>query len=295
METEYSIQTLPQTLALIRQALEEDVGSGDASSLAVLDADDLGEGSLVARQELVLAGLPVAEAVFRDVDPDLRLDRLREDGARVSAGDVVLKLSGRARSILTAERTALNFLQRLSGVATLTRRYVDAVAGSKAVILDTRKTTPGYRLLEKYAVRCGGGRNHRMGLYDRIMLKDNHLAAWRRRNTGDLAAMVRAARGTYPDLDIEVEVDTISQLEDVLQGEPEWVLLDNMDPDTLRACVDLAAGRTRLEASGGVTLDTVAAIAATGVDAISVGALTHSAAACDIALDWHLREGGGLR
>jgi nicotinate-nucleotide pyrophosphorylase (carboxylating) len=285
------LQHQPQTLALIRQALEEDVGPGDASSLAVLAAEDRGEGRLVARQDLVVAGLPVAEAVFLEVDPDMRIGRLREDGAAVKAGEALLNISGRARSILTAERTALNFLQRLCGIATLTRRYVDAAAGSGAVILDTRKTTPGLRGLEKYAVRCGGGRNHRMGLYDRILLKDNHLAAWRQHHDGGLADMVRAARTEFPDLVIEVEVDTVEQWSEVLPAEPDWVLLDNMSRDTLRVCVRMAGGRTRLEASGGVDLETVAAIAATGVDAVSVGALTHSAPACDLALDWRLLDG----
>lgn len=294
-EDAQSIVRHPNTQALLRQALDEDIGSGDASSQAVIDADDMGQGALVARQDLVVAGLPLAEAVFLQVDSTINLEGLVQDGASVRAGDVLMNVSGRARSMLTAERTALNFLQRLSGIATLTRRYVEAVAATEVLILDTRKTTPGYRRLEKYAVRCGGGENHRIGLYDRIMLKDNHLAAWRRRNQGGLADMVRAARRAYPELEIEVEVDTAEQLDEVLPAEPDWVLLDNMEPDELSACVRLAKGRTRLEASGGLTLDTVAAIAATGVDAISVGALTHSAPACDIALDWRLIEGGGER
>jgi nicotinate-nucleotide pyrophosphorylase (carboxylating) len=283
------------TQALIRQALEEDVGGGDVSSLAVLTDTDLGEGTLVARQDMVVAGLPVAEAVFHAIDPSLGLEGKVQDGSRVSSGDVLMLLQGRARGILTGERTALNFLQRLSGIATLTRGYVDAIAGTGAVILDTRKTTPGYRALEKYAVRCGGGQNHRMGLYDRIMLKDNHLAAWSARHPGGYAEMVQAARQAYPDLAVEVEVDTLEQLEEVLPGNPDWVLLDNMSPPQLEACVARTAGRIRLEASGGVTLDTVSAIASTGVDAVSVGALTHSAPACDIALDWCLVGMGGSR
>ena len=285
----------PQTLALIRQALAEDVGEGDVSSLAVVDAADRGDGTVVAREELVLAGVGVAEAVFREVDAGLALLRRAEDGARLRPGDAVLDVSGPARSILTAERTALNFLQRLSGIATLTRSYVNAVAGTGAAILDTRKTTPGYRLLEKYAVRCGGGQNHRMGLYDRVMLKDNHLAAWQRRGRGGLADMVRAARQAFPGLEIEVEVDAIAQFDEVLPAEPDWILLDNMTPEELRACVARAGDRTRLEASGGVTLATVPAIAATGVHAVSVGALTHSAAACDLALDWELTGGPARR
>jgi len=271
---------------LIRRALEEDVGNGDASSMAIVDARDFCSGRIVSRGDYVVAGVPVAAAVFEALDSSVEVAIESGDGSRVPDGGVVATVSGPARAVLTGERTALNFLQRMSGIATLTRSYVDRTAGCKAVILDTRKTTPTLRLLEKYAVRCGGGVNHRMGLYDKIMLKDNHLAQWRGRNEGTLADMIHAARNAYPDLEIEVEVESIEDLSSVIEAAPDWILLDNMSVETMKKCVSLCAGRIRLEASGGVNLDTVAAIADTGVDAISVGALTHSAVAADFSLEF---------
>ena len=201
---------------------------------------------------------------------------------------MILEVDGLVRGILTAERNALNFLQRMSGIATLTRAYVDQIAGFPTIILDTRKTTPTLRALEKYSVTCGGGKNHRMGLYDRIMLKDNHLAQWKRHHGGNLADMIRAARASFPRLAIEVEVDTVEDFERVLQAEPEWILLDNMSLEELRQCVEWNAGSSKLEASGGITMETVRGVAATGVDAISVGALTHSAMWVDLSLDVEL-------
>jgi nicotinate-nucleotide pyrophosphorylase (carboxylating) len=197
-----------------------------------------------------------------------------------------MEISGPARGILTAERNALNFLQMMTGIATTARLYVEQIRGTKAVILDTRKTTPTLRVLEKYAVRCGGGENHRMGLYDRIMLKDNHLAHWRKHHDGGLADMVGSARKAYPDLAVEVEVETVEDCARVCEARPEWILLDNMSIDQLRECVGVCAGRSKLEASGGITLDTVTDVAATGVDAISVGALTHSSAWADFSLEF---------
>ncbi len=282
---------------LIKLALAEDLGqAGDLTCRALVAAEERAEVLVVARKPGVLAGVPVAEMVFRQFDNRVSWSSVIPDGTRLEAGTVAAKLSGPLRSLLTGERTALNFLQHLSGVATLTRRFVDAIAGTKAVILDTRKTLPGWRVLEKYAVRAGGGTNHRMGLYDGCLIKDNHLAAWSEwRKGATIAAAVRAARQQAPPgISVEVEVDTLDQLADALGGGPEIVLLDNMNPAMLAQAVTLRDERAPgvlLEASGGVTLETVAAIARTGVDRISVGALTHSAPALDLAFDWSRHVG----
>ncbi len=276
---------LPEVGAIIQRALEEDIRDGDVTTLSVVHPEEETRAVLIAKGQYVLAGAGVAARVFKTHDPDLKVTALGMDGQPVTGGQTILELSGRAGSMLTAERVALNLVQRLTGIATLTRTYVDRTEGSRAVILGTRKTTPGLRVLETYAIACGGGGRHRMGLYDKVLLKDNHLALWRRRHEGTLADMVRAARRAYPGLEIEVEVESKEDLALVLEGEPDWVLLDNMRPDELRACVALADGRCKLEASGGVTLDSVASIAASGVDAISVGALTHSAPAADLSLE----------
>jgi len=279
--------------ALITLALAEDVGErGDVTSAVTISGDAVGAADFVARPAGVVSGLPVVAMVLEAVDPQLKLDSAVRDGSPVNAGTVLARVHGPMRSLLTAERTALNFLQRLSGVATLTRRFADAVAGTKAKILDTRKTTPGWRLLEKYAVRCGGGQNHRVGLYDGVLIKDNHLAAL---GGGQQAvrAAVASARAHGPGLPVEVEVDSPALFEAALACRPDMILLDNMDAAAMRACVrrrDDAAPDVLLEASGGVTLSTVAAIAATGVDRISVGALTHSAPALDIALDYRTQS-----
>lgn len=270
---------------LTRLALEEDIGAGDASSLATISAEEQGRAVMVSRDDYVISGLTVAELVFVSLDSSISCNRPVADGDAVTADQVVMEIEGPAASILTAERTALNFVQRMTGIATLTREFVRRVGDSKAVVLDTRKTTPSLRILEKYAVSCGGGTNHRMGLYDKIMLKDNHLALWRRHHDGTLADMVRAAKKKFPDLEVEVEVESKEDLALVLVGEPNWVLLDNMTPTQLRECVQLNDGRSKLEASGGVNLDSIGEIAATGVDAISVGALTHSAKAADLSLE----------
>jgi nicotinate-nucleotide pyrophosphorylase (carboxylating) len=281
---------------LIAAALREDLQNvGDLTCLALIDADEQAAVYLVARQDGVLAGLPIAERVFQQLDSAVRFDARLSDGARLEPGSVVAEISGPLRSLLTGERTALNFLTHLSGVATLTSRFVAAVANTKAQILDTRKTLPGWRVLEKYAVRAGGGTNHRLGLYDGILIKDNHLAAWAARQTGaTIADAVRQARqAVEPGMTVEVEVDTLDQLTEALPGTPDIVLLDNMDLATLRAAValrDSTAPGVLLEASGSVSLETVSAIADTGVERISVGALTHSAPALDLALDWKLGE-----
>lgn len=264
---------------VVRTALAEDVGEGDVTTEATVDPDALGTAELFVKEPGVVCGLAVAEAVFRALDPDLRFAPLVEEGAVVGSPGAVALVTGPERAILTGERTALNFLGRLSGVATLTRRYVDAVAGTGVAILDTRKTTPGLRALEKHAVACGGGRNHRVGLDDGVLVKDNHLRAAR-----SIAAAVERIRATT-DLPIEVECDTFEQVSEALDAQVDAILLDNMSLDELRAAVALTAGRARLEASGGVTLENVRAIAETGVDEISVGALTHSARSLDVCLE----------
>ena len=260
-------------------ALAEDVGEGDVTTEAMIDADASGEAELVLKEPGVVCGLHVAEAVFRALDGELRFERLVEDGTLVGSATAVARVSGPLRAILTGERTALNFLGRLSGIATLTRRYVDAVSGTGVAILDTRKTTPGLRVLEKHAVAVGGGRNHRLGLDDGVLVKDNHLRA-----TGSIREAVERVRAAT-HLPVEVECDTIEQVTEALGAGVDAILLDNMTPDGLVAAVALVRGRARLEASGGVTLETVRAIAETGVDEISIGALTHSARSLDVSLE----------
>lgn len=278
------IAALPDILVepLIRRALDEDLGQGgDLSTTATVDQARFGEATLNARQAGTAAGLSAAMLAFRLVDPQLELKPHTEDGARFEAGATLLTARGSAASLLTAERTALNALAHLCGVATLTASYAAAVAGTGARIAATRKTLPGLRLLQKHAVRCGGGMTHRMSLSDAVMIKDNHIIA-----AGSLGEAVRRAR-TFAGhtVKVEVEVDTLAQLEEALAAAPDIILLDNMDTDTLRKAVSITAGKTVLEASGGVTLDTVRPIAETGVDVISVGALTHSATALDIGME----------
>jgi nicotinate-nucleotide pyrophosphorylase (carboxylating) len=243
-----------------------------------------------AREPLVVAGLAVAEAAFRELSSSVKVHRAVKDGQRVSAGKPLLKISGPARALLSAERVALNFVQRLAGIATLTARFVAAVQGTRARILDTRKTTPGWRRLEKYAVTCGGGRNHRLGLNDMVLIKDNHLAALKSESPNTITAALRRARAKYPRLKVEIEADTLEQVSQALAAGADMILLDNMRPASLRRAVRLCRGRAQTEASGGVTLASVRTIAKTGVDFISVGALTHSARAVDIGLDFQTRE-----
>jgi len=264
---------------VVYAALAEDVGAGDVTTEATIEADAVGTAELILKEGGIVCGLAAAEAVFRALDSDLRFEALVEDGTPVERMTVVAVVSGPLRAILTGERVALNFLGRLSGIGTLTRRYVDAVAGTGVAILDTRKTTPGLRLLEKHAVVCGGGRNHRVGLDDAVLVKDNHLAA-----VGSIRAAVVRLRGAT-DLPIEVECDTLAQVSQALEAKVDAILLDNMTPDELVASVALAQGRARLEASGGVTLESIRTIAETGVDEISIGALTHSARSLDVSLE----------
>jgi nicotinate-nucleotide pyrophosphorylase (carboxylating) len=273
-------------LPLVERALAEDVGSGDATGNAVLPAEARSEAVIEARAGLVVCGLPVAAAVFAALDPALRVERLLREGACAEAGAPLLAIEGATRSVLAAERTALNFLGRLCGVATHVRRYVEAVAGTGVEILDTRKTVPGWRVLDKYAVAVGGGRNHRFGLYDALLIKDNHIAA-----VGGVAAAVKAARAATPShLMLQVEVESVAAAAEAIGAGARWLLLDNRSPAELRRLAARFRDQAVLEASGGVTLANVREIAETGVHRISIGALTHSAPNADVALELRARS-----
>lgn len=277
---------------LLDAALREDLGErGDLTTAAVIPDNAKGRVEIVVRKPGVITGLPIVPMVFAAVDAAVKVDLLILDGSAVKTGTIAAVVSGPIKSVLIGERTALNFLTHLSGIATLTRAFVDRIHGTNALILDTRKTLPGWRLLEKYAVRCGGGTNHRVGLYDGVLIKDNHLAAWADlADRPTIADAIRRARAVSPqDAPIEVEVDSLEQLRSALMAAPDIVLLDNMSPATMREAVairDASAPAVKLEASGGVSLNTVSEIARSGVDRISIGALTHSAPALDIAFDW---------
>jgi len=285
MTTVPVLPRLPRPLVLraVSEALAEDLGlAGDVTTDATVPADATASAVVVARRRGVVSGLDVAEEAFRALDGRIAFDRLCADGTAVAGKTQIARISGNARAILTGERVALNFMGRMSGIATLTRAYVDAIAGTKAAIVDTRKTTPGLRAFEKYAVRCGGGQNHRTGLFDAILIKDNHIAA-----AGGVAQAVGAARARAGHMvKIEVEVDTLEQLRQALRHDIDVVLLDNMPPAMLSEAVGIVAGKVLTEASGGVDQTTVRAIAETGVDLISVGALTHSAPVLDLGLDF---------
>jgi nicotinate-nucleotide pyrophosphorylase (carboxylating) len=278
---------LPQDFDLhdfVQRTLAEDLGKGgDVTSKATIDADARFTAEMNCRQAVVLAGLEIAAEFFRALDSDMKIDLLAKDGERVVHGTTVMRLSGNARAMLTAERSALNTLQHLCGIATLTRQYVDAIAGTRAVLIDTRKTIPGLRILEKYGVRMGGAQNHRMRLDDGVLIKDNHVAA-----CGGVAEAMRRAKAANTGLQVQIEVDRIEQIEPALEAGADRLLLDNMDPAMLREAVKLVAGRVPLEASGGVTLETIRFIAETGVNFISVGRITQSAPVVDIGLDYAL-------
>ena len=268
----------------VRHVLAEDLGKGgDVTSKAVIAEDARFAAEMNARQMIVVAGLEIAAAFFRVLDPEVHLEILANDGDRVEHGETLMLVSGNARAMLAAERSALNTLQHLSGIATMTRQYVDAIAGTGAVLLDTRKTIPGLRVLEKYAARMGGAQNHRMRLDDGVLIKDNHVAV-----CGGVAEAVRRAKSATTGLQVQVEVDRIDQIEPALAAGADRLLLDNMDPAKLREAVELVAGRVPLEASGGVTLGTIRFLAETGVDFISVGRITQSAPAVDIGLDYNI-------
>ena len=270
---------------VVAAALAEDIGSGDVTTAATIPEDARGNAYIHAKEPCVVCGLELVAETFRQIDPRLVVKLAASDGDRAQPKQRVATIAGSARSILTGERVALNFLQRLSGVATLTRAFVEQVAGTSAQILDTRKTTPGLRALEKYAVTVGGGANHRKGLYDQILVKDNHLVVLKRYHPQPVAAAVRAAKQNAPRVVAEVEVKDLDELQQALDGGASWILLDNMTDEEMAEAVRITAGRAKLEASGGVNLDRVAAIARTGVDFISVGALTHSVRAVDFSLE----------
>jgi nicotinate-nucleotide pyrophosphorylase (carboxylating) len=271
----------PETIDCINRALEEDIGSGDVTTNSIVPPDARMSGEIVAKQAGVVAGLDVAEFAFRMIDERISFHALVDEGAHVKVSQKLARVYGPARALLTAERTALNFLGRMSGIATLTSRFVEALAGTHAVILDTRKTAPGLRLVDKLAVERGGGQNHRVGLYDMILIKDNHIDF-----AGSLAEAVKRARASGSGLEIEVEARTLEDVRVALSLGVERILLDNMPLERLAEAVRLNDGRAKLEASGNVTLETVRQIADTGVDFISSGALTHSASVLDVSLDW---------
>lgn len=281
--------------AAVRLALDEDLGSVekdrferwcDCTSEALVDAKTKATGEIYSRVPCVVAGATVAAAVLKAVDPRVKVQILKADGERAEPNETILQFSGKARGILAAERTALNFMQRMCATATLTRRFVDATAKYGTLILDTRKTTPGLRVFEKYAVTCGGGTNHRMGMYDRVLMKDNHRRLWKGGNPDDLDQAVWAARRAFPKLAVEIEVESIRECESALKAKPEWIMLDNMSIADMKKCVRLCKGISMTEASGGITLDRARAVAATGVTAISLGCLTHSQGSIDLTLEW---------
>jgi nicotinate-nucleotide pyrophosphorylase (carboxylating) len=271
----------PEIIACIKRALQEDIGAGDATTNSIIAPDATMRGQIIAKQAGSVAGLDVAQQTFLLLDEHVSFTPRVEEGAQVANRQVLATLSGPARALLTGERTALNFLCRMSGIATATRQYVDAVAGTRAHILDTRKTAPGLRTLDKLAVARGGGQNHRIGLYDMILIKDNHIDF-----AGSLAEAVRRARAGAQGLEIEVEARTLDDVREALGLKVERILLDNMTPETMRQAVQMNAGQAKLEASGNVTLDNVRKVAETGVDYISIGALTHSVKVFDASLDW---------
>jgi nicotinate-nucleotide pyrophosphorylase (carboxylating) len=271
--------------ALVRLALEEDIGSGDATSESVLPPDLLATAVIAAREPCVVSGVGVSEMVFRMLDSEVEFSAIAAEGDEVGYGAVIAKVFGRAVSLLSAERVALNFLQRLSGIATLSSKYAAAAEGTGLVVLDTRKTTPGWRVLEKTAVRSGGCSNHRFGLHDMVMIKDNHRHLASLEGPGGIVRSIELARGNHPGLRVEVEADTFEEAREAIDAGADRVLLDNMSDAAMRSIVDFNAGRSELEASGGITLERIPSIAATGVDFVSVGALTHSATAVDIGMD----------
>jgi len=280
--------TAEEIRSAVRLGLVEDIGSGDVTTLATVPERAAASAIMRAREPLVMAGLALAEAAFRELSSEVKIVTTVADGQHITEKAALMRISGPARAILSAERVALNFAQRLSGIATLTAQFVEAVKGTRARILDTRKTTPGWRRLEKYAVTCGGGQNHRLGLFDMVLIKDNHIAALKDELPNAIAAAVQRARAKYPQIKVEVEADALEQVEQAAAAGADFILLDNMNPAQLRLAVEKVKGRAKTEASGGVTMATVRAIAETGVDFISIGALTHSARAVDIGLDFEL-------
>lgn len=286
----------PRAKAAVRFALDEDLGNAsalafprwlDATSEALVDPDAVATGEIYPKGKgCVVAGATVARAVLKAVDPRIQVRITVPDGAKARVCEPILVFRGKARSILAAERTALNFMQRMCATATLTRAFVDATKRYGTLILDTRKTTPGLRVFEKYAVLCGGGTNHRMGMYDRVLMKDNHRRLWKGGDSSALDEAVRAARAKFPRLAVEVEVESLEECASALRAKPEWIMLDNMSVADMRRCVKMCRGISKTEASGGITLDRAREVAATGVTAISLGCLTHSAGSADLSLEW---------
>lgn len=273
-----------EVVSLVGRALMEDFGrDGDVTSLALVPEGAEGSAQIISRSDCVVSGTMAAMRVFHEVDRALDVSILSPDSCEAGPGSVIMEIRGNSRSILAAERTALNFMQRMTGIATRTARFVSLISHTGCMILDTRKTTPSLRKLEKYAVLCGGGSNHRFGLYDRVLIKDNHRKLWGKGSLGDA---VKAARTAYPSLQVEIEVESVEELIDAMRGSPDWVLLDNMDCETMKRCVDIAKGSCMLEASGGIDMDTVVMVADTGVDAISLGCLTHSVKSADLSLEF---------
>jgi nicotinate-nucleotide pyrophosphorylase (carboxylating) len=279
------ISSEKEVLDLIDRALKEDIGSGDATTLALVPSNVSARASIISRGNYTISVTTVAKNVFKHIDSTLKCSIVKSDGNKVSKGIIIMRITGKVRSILAAERTALNFLQRMTGIATLTSVFVAKIKPYNVDILDTRKTTPTLRRLEKYAVLCGGGCNHRMGLYDRILIKDNHRKLWSINDSHGLGAAVQEARRKYPGLRIEVEVESLGDLKNVLKSEPDWILLDNMSVRHMKKCVAECSGKCLLEASGGINLGNVKAVAKTGINAISLGCLTHSAPAADLTLE----------
>ena len=291
------VMTSPRARAAVLLALDEDLGSVsnttfarrcDATSEALVDPKAKAVGEIYSRVPCVVAGATVAAAVLKAVDRTVKVTILKPDGTQVKPNETILQFSGKARSILAAERTALNFMQRMCATATLTRKFVDATKKWGTLILDTRKTTPGLRVFEKYAVTCGGGTNHRMGMYDRVLMKDNHRRLWKGGDPDELDQAVLAARKAFPRLDVEIEVESIRECQSALKAKPEWIMLDNMSIADMKKCVKLCRGISKTEASGGITLDRAKAVAATGVTAISLGCLTHSQGSIDLTLEWKI-------
>ena len=275
--------------AAVQLALDEDLGKPwcDATSVALVDPKAVATGEIYSKGTgCVVAGATVAKAVMKAVDPKIRVKILKPDGSVVKPRETILTFRGKARSILAAERTALNFMQRMCATATLARKFVDATKKYRTLILDTRKTTPGLRVFEKYAVTCGGGTNHRFGMFDRVLMKDNHRRLWKGGNPDELDQAVIAARKKFPKLAVEVEVESLRECASALKARPEWIMLDNMSPADMRKCVKMCKGKVKTEASGGITLERAKEVAATGVTAISLGCLTHSAGSVDLSLEW---------
>ena len=275
--------------AAVRLALDEDLGKPwcDATSVALVDPKAVATGEIYPKGTgCVVAGATVAAAVLKAVDPKIRVKILKKDGSAVRPQETILTFRGKARSILAAERTALNFMQRMCATATLTKKFVDATKKYGTLILDTRKTTPGLRVFEKYAVTCGGGTNHRFGMFDRVLMKDNHRRLWKGGNPDELDQAVVAARKRFPKLAVEVEVESLRECASALKARPEWIMLDNMSCADMKACVKMCKGKVKTEASGGITLERAKEVAATGVTAISLGCLTHSAGSIDLSLEW---------